>query len=249
MKTYQKPVRISRIILLSIFLIGIYGLVFSLEQSDEKKSDQLQKRTASDTKVLSDIKSSVVKIFFWYKGGINPLFSDKQTIAATTSGVVIDSDGKILTHNSVKGNISVYFNDGQKVPAQILKTDDELQLSLLKADLHDLKPATISKDIPHIGENVIAAGFEGQGDAQTFKTEIGKITYDKYEIPSSKPFYGYYITTDITIGYSNLGLTTLFNEHGELLSVVGLFSQTGTPPSIFYPITNIPREKLDAFIK
>jgi serine protease Do len=203
-----------------------------------------------EQKVLSDIKSTVVKIETTIKNTKTDTFFQVNgaVIKGTTTGVVIDSDGKILTNNNVEGTVTVIFNDGRRLPAQIIKKDDEIQLSLLKVDLNNLKSLTIAKEIPPVGGKVIVAGFEGvQPNEQSFVTVPGKVTSDKYEIQASKPLYGYFITTDVAIKPS---MNVLFNEKGELLGVVGLHNiKTGIPPSIFYPIQNIPSEKLEAFIK
>jgi putative serine protease PepD len=86
--------------------------------------------------------------------------------AGSGSGIVISSDGEILTNNHVAsvaqggGGITVNFNDGTTKRARILGTDPVTDLAVIKAeDVSGLQPATIgrSTDIA-VGENVVAIG-------------------------------------------------------------------------------------------
>jgi putative serine protease PepD len=81
------------------------------------------------------------------------------------SGIVISSDGEILTNNHVAsvgegGQISVSFNDGTAKRARIVGTDPLTDLAVIKAeDVSGLQPATIAKSSSlAVGENVVAIG-------------------------------------------------------------------------------------------
>ena len=82
------------------------------------------------------------------------------------SGIIISSDGEILTNNHVAsvagqgGQLTVSFNDGSTKRATIVGTDPLTDLALIKAEgASGLQPATIGKsgDID-VGENVVAIG-------------------------------------------------------------------------------------------
>jgi putative serine protease PepD len=82
------------------------------------------------------------------------------------SGIVISSDGEILTNNHVvevagqSGDISVSFEDGTAKRATIVGTDPLTDLAVIKAqDVSGLTPASIgvSTDVS-VGENVVAIG-------------------------------------------------------------------------------------------
>jgi putative serine protease PepD len=82
------------------------------------------------------------------------------------SGIIISSDGEILTNNHVasvagqQGEMSVNFNDGSAAKAHVVGTDPVTDLAVIKADdVSGLRPATIgsSKQIA-VGENVVAIG-------------------------------------------------------------------------------------------
>jgi putative serine protease PepD len=82
------------------------------------------------------------------------------------SGIIISSNGEILTNNHVVavasggGEISVNFNDGTAKKATVVGADPLTDLAVIKAEgVSGLKPATIgrSKQVS-VGENVVAIG-------------------------------------------------------------------------------------------
>jgi putative serine protease PepD len=82
------------------------------------------------------------------------------------TGVIIRSDGMILTNNHVVadaaggGQISVKFNDGKKVAAQVVGTDPATDLAVIKASgVSGLKPVTFgNSDQLQVGDPVVAIG-------------------------------------------------------------------------------------------
>jgi putative serine protease PepD len=82
------------------------------------------------------------------------------------SGIIISSDGEILTNNHVAsgagqgGRLTVSFNDGSTKRATIVGTDPLTDLAVIKAeDVSGLQPATIgTSDDIDVGENVVAIG-------------------------------------------------------------------------------------------
>ncbi|MDP2772601.1 MAG: trypsin-like peptidase domain-containing protein [Nocardioides sp.] len=86
--------------------------------------------------------------------------------AGSGSGIILSSDGQILTNAHVAdaagegGEITVSFNDGTKASARILGTDPLTDTAVLQAeDVNGLTPATIGKsgDLD-VGEQVVAIG-------------------------------------------------------------------------------------------
>ncbi len=82
------------------------------------------------------------------------------------SGVIISSDGRILTNNHVAevaeggGSITISFSDGSTAPAEIVGTDPITDIAVVQADgVSGLTPATIgsSADL-NVGEDVVAIG-------------------------------------------------------------------------------------------
>ncbi|HKE77034.1 MAG TPA: trypsin-like peptidase domain-containing protein, partial [Acidimicrobiales bacterium] len=90
--------------------------------------------------------------------------SDQE--AGSGSGIIITSDGEILTNNHVValvangGSLKVTFADGKTVDAEILGRDPATDLAVIKAkNVSGLKPATFgnSSDL-HVGDTVLAIG-------------------------------------------------------------------------------------------
>jgi putative serine protease PepD len=82
------------------------------------------------------------------------------------SGIVLSSDGQILTNNHVvevagdTGTITVSFNDGSSAPAKVLGTDPLTDTAVIQAEgVNDLTPITIGKSSDlRVGEGVVAIG-------------------------------------------------------------------------------------------
>ncbi|MEI6622414.1 MAG: trypsin-like peptidase domain-containing protein [Actinomycetes bacterium] len=88
-----------------------------------------------------------------------------QRVSGTGSGVVIRSDGYILTNNHVvsaatsSGTVSVEFSDGSSAPARIVGTDPISDLAVVKVDKSGLKAATFADSSAlNVGQTVIAVG-------------------------------------------------------------------------------------------
>ena len=86
--------------------------------------------------------------------------------AGSGSGIIISSNGEILTNNHVaavagrNGSITVNFNDGSSARASVVGTDPVTDLAVIRAHgVSGLQPATIdtSQNLA-VGENVVAIG-------------------------------------------------------------------------------------------
>ncbi|KAA5837369.1 PDZ domain-containing protein [Saccharopolyspora hirsuta] len=81
------------------------------------------------------------------------------------SGIVLSSDGYILTNNHVvdgggsRGQITAQFQDGRSAPVRVIGTDPKSDLAVVKADITGLTPAELgrSDDLP-VGAPVVAIG-------------------------------------------------------------------------------------------
>jgi putative serine protease PepD len=83
----------------------------------------------------------------------------------TGSGVIVRSDGYVLTNNHVVaaaaggGSVSVVFNDGSTASARIVGTDQEDDLAVIKVDKSGLPAATLgSSSAVRVGDAVLAVG-------------------------------------------------------------------------------------------
>ncbi|GAB6985611.1 S1C family serine protease [Nocardioides pyridinolyticus] len=86
--------------------------------------------------------------------------------AGSGSGIILSSDGEILTNNHVVelasngGTLTVSFNDGSTAKAEILGTDALTDTAVIRAQgVSDLTPATIGKSSDlKVGQGVVAIG-------------------------------------------------------------------------------------------
>ncbi len=111
--------------------------------------------TETLAKVAAAVQPSVVSILVSGSGG-----SDEG------SGVILRSDGTILTNNHVVqaaasgGSITVRFSDGRTAPARIAGRSPNLDLAVIRAQgVSGLTPATLgSSSSLHVGDTVLAVG-------------------------------------------------------------------------------------------
>ena len=81
------------------------------------------------------------------------------------SGVIFDRGGLILTNNHVvegTTSVTVSFNDGEHepLPAEVVGTEPERDLAVLRVDASDLEPVELARSSAlRLGDPVIAIGF------------------------------------------------------------------------------------------
>ncbi|MGS2723211.1 DegQ family serine endoprotease [Porticoccus sp. GXU_MW_L64] len=139
------------------------------------------------------------------------------------SGFVVSEDGYILTNNHVVENgdtITVRFSDREEFTAEIIGTDRETDLALLKIDAKDLPTLEFGdSESLKVGEWVVAIGSPFGLD---YSASVGIVSAIGRSLPDDNfvPF----IQTDVAINPGNSG-GPLFNLDGE---VVGINSQIYT---------------------
>jgi putative serine protease PepD len=179
------------------------------------------------SQVAAEILPSVVSITIEVQGG-----------EGQGSGVVLSSDGLILTNNHVAseaqngGDMTVTFSDGSRADAEIVGLDPASDLAVIKAqDVDDLTPATLgsSADL-HVGDTVLAIGsplgLDGSVTAGIVSAVNRSITLGGS--PSQDPFGGQQsgsptavvdaIQTDAAINPGNSG-GALINADGEVVGI------------------------------
>jgi putative serine protease PepD len=130
-------------------------VVSSLASSPVSGGSSSKGAAGSVNQVASAILPSVVSITFSAGGQ-----------SGEGSGVIISSDGQILTNNHVVaaaangGQLTVTFQDNKTASAKILGRDPSSDLAVIKVDGVDrLKPATLGKSSDlAVGDQVVAIG-------------------------------------------------------------------------------------------
>ncbi len=171
--------------------------------------------------------------FFRYFFGDSDLFAprDRRSLSLG-SGVVISSDGYIVTNNHVIGEnvraasteVTASLPDKREVRGRIIGTDPATDIALIKVNLNNL-PALPWGDSSQlkVGEWVLAIGSPFQLSqtvtagivSATGRAQLGFADYEDF------------IQTDAAINPGNSG-GALLNTRGELVGInTGIFSQSG----------------------
>lgn len=208
--------------------------IFTLQKVSEQQSQALP------------INEEFLREFF---GGQvpNELMPEDQN--SLGSGVIVRSDGYILTNNHViekAQEIIVALHDGRKVKAQVIGSDPETDLAVIKIDLTDLPVLPFKLSGNEVGDVVLAIGNPfgvGQTVTQgiisaTGRTGLGINTYEDF------------IQTDAAINPGNSG-GALIDVAGNLIGVnTAIFSQSGGSLGIGFAIpAQLCQQVLDSILK
>ena len=137
--------------------------------------------------------------------------------SALGSGFVISPDGFIVTNNHVIENadeIMIEFWSGKELQAEVIGTDPNTDIALLKVESDDPLPYVPfgDSDVMRTGDWVMAMGNPlGQG----FSVSAGIVSARERELQGA---YDDYIQTDAAINRGNSG-GPLFNMDGEVIGV------------------------------
>jgi serine protease Do len=146
------------------------------------------------------------------------------------SGVVVSSDGYVLTNNHVVGDVraevSVTLPDKREVPARIIGVDEATDLAVLKIDARNLTalPWGDSSKLK-VAEWVLAIGNPFGVLNQT--VTLGIVSATGRSLAGRLANYEDFIQTDAAINRGNSG-GALVNARGELVGInTAIFSETG----------------------
>ncbi len=188
------------------------------------------------TKVVEETHPLMTDPFFRRFFGNRSLPKRQRMQSSLGSGVVISSDGYLLTNNHVIANadeIAVALRDGRASFATVVGTDPETDLAILKVDLVDLPVISLaSSEQIEVGDVALAIGNPfGVGQTVTMgiisatgRHQLGLTTFEDF------------IQTDAAINPGNSG-GALVNAYGELIGVnTAIFSKSGGSQGIGFAI-------------
>ena len=194
------------------------------------KTSDATNTSSSSTSVVQACMSSVVSIdieqnttssssYYWYSQGQSSTESESETVGSG-SGVIVTSDGYIVTNNHVVSGadgIKVYLQDGTEYDAQLVGTDSYTDIAVIKIDAENLPAATIgSSSSMMVGDTVYAIG----NPLGVLATSVSKgiisgldreVTIDGQQMTLMQ------VNASVNSGNSGGGL---FNEEGELIGIV-----------------------------
>jgi len=145
------------------------------------------------------------------------------------SGVIISSDGYIVTNNHVVQNaneITVTLNDNREFTAKVIGTDPDTDLALIKVEGTGLPTLVIGdSDALKVGEWVLAVGNPFN---LTSTVTAGIVSAKARNMGANKGGIESFIQTDAAINRGNSG-GALINARGELVGINAMiYSETGS---------------------
>ena len=172
-----------------------------------------------------------------------------QRVSNLGSGVIVSVDGFILTNHHVvdaADEIQVALADGRTISAEVVGTDPETDLAVLKVSHDDLPAVTFAKpDELRVGDVVLAIGNPfGVGQTVTMgivsalgRNHLGINTFE------------HYIQTDAAINPGNSG-GALIDGAGNLAGInTAIFSRSGGNLGIGFAIpVSIVRQVMEEII-
>ena len=152
-----------------------------------------------------------------------PQDRDTQSLG---SGFIISSDGYVISNNHVirdAEEIIVSLSDRRAFKAEVVGTDDQSDVALLKIDAKDLPVVKLGQGYNlKVGEWVLAIGSPFGFD---HSVTAGIVSAKGRSLPSEN--YVPFIQTDVAINPGNSG-GPLFNLDGEVVGVNSqIYSRTG----------------------
>jgi serine protease Do len=187
------------------------------------------------TKVVqTSFQRDLFQEFFYGPGAGGREF--KQYGSGSGSGVIVSSEGYIVTNNHVIENaseIEVILNDNSKFSAKLVGTDPSTDIAVLKIEGTGFQPIPLgNSDNLHIGEWVLAVGnpfnLTSTVTAGIVSAKARNINLLSDRTGSNVVPIESFIQTDAAVNPGNSG-GALVNTKGELVGInTAIASQTGS---------------------
>jgi serine protease DegQ len=188
-------------------------------------------------------------LFRYFFGNKNNGKQQEQPAANLGSGVIVSSEGYILTNQHVvdgADQIEIALADGRTTTAKVIGVDPETDLAVLKVSLTNLPTITLGRmDQTRVGDGVLAIGNPfGVGQTVTMgivsalgRNHLGINTFENF------------IQTDAAINPGNSG-GALVDVNGNLLGInTAIYSRSGGSLGIGFAIpVSTARSVLESII-
>ena len=175
---------------------------------------------------------------------------EEEPSSSLGSGVLVSPEGYILTNHHVISDadeIDVALSDGRKVKAQVIGSDPETDIAVLKIEVKQLPtPITLGKvESVHVGDVVLAIG-NPFGVGQTVTSGIvSALGRDHVGINTFENF----IQTDAAINPGNSG-GALIDTRGNLIGInTAIYSNNGGSMGIGFAIPiNLAKQVMESIL-
>lgn len=155
--------------------------------------------------------------YYYYQ---DPSASDGIVEQGSGSGIIISSDGYIVTNNHViegAAEITVILNDGQEFAAELVGADSKTDLAVLKINKTELPAAVLGDSAKAVaGELAVAIGNPlGQELAGSVTVGVVSAVNRKLQVDNKTLTL---LQTDAAINPGNSG-GALVNQYGEVIGI------------------------------
>ena len=155
------------------------------------------------------------------------------------SGVIVDPDGYILTNFHVISGaeqIAVVLSDGREAQADLVGSDADFDLAVLKIDLPDLTSIEVGEpDRAQVGDVVLAIG-NPFGVGQSVTQGIISATGRDLANTGTGSYLQNFLQTDAAVNPGNSG-GALVDAYGKLLGInTSILNQSGSAGGISFAI-------------
>jgi len=164
-------------------------------------------------------------------------YGDREAIQqGFGSGVIVSADGLLLTNNHVvedAGDIDVRLSDGREARAEVVGTDPETDLAVLRIKLPRLPTLTLGRSQElHVGDALLAIG----NPFNVGQTVTGGIVSALGRNGLGLSTFESFIQTDAAINPGNSG-GALVNAQGHLVGInTAIYSRSGGSQGIGFAI-------------
>ncbi len=178
-------------------------------------------------------------------------FGGQQTQSSLGSGVIVGSEGFVVTNNHVidgADEIVIVLADRREYPAELILADERTDLAVLRVDAEGNELPTLNyadTSGVEVGDLVLAVG-NPFGVGQTVTTGIISATA-RTDVGVSD--YAFFLQTDAAVNPGNSG-GALVNTRGELVGInTAIFSRSGGSNGIGFAIpSEMVRRVVDAAV-
>ncbi|MCF6297215.1 MAG: Do family serine endopeptidase [Flavobacteriaceae bacterium] len=205
------------------------SVVTPVETTDFAKIAKQSVNAVVHVKNVSVAQSNSNSLFEFFYGQQSQ--SEKTTVIGSGSGVIISSDGYIITNNHViKGakKIEITLNNKTTYNAKVIGTDEGTDIALLKINVIDMPYLTIGdSDNLQVGEWVLAVG-NPFNLTSTVTAGIVSAKARNLHLSNNNNRIESFIQTDAAVNPGNSG-GALVNVRGELIGInTAISSRTGS---------------------
>lgn len=186
---------------------------------------------------------------YFFGDQLDDLDPPSQPENSLGSGVIVSEQGLILTNNHViatADTIEVALSDGRKMSANIVGTDPDTDLALIKIEASNLPAITFaSSDTLNVGDVVLAIGNPfgvGQTVTQGIVSALGRSHL-------GINIYENFIQTDASINPGNSG-GALIDTDGNLVGInSAIYSRSGGSMGIGFAIpTTLAKQVMEQIV-